>query len=231
MALTKTSSPIALGRGTSARERLPFPAFPRTARDRIPHRASRAPAHAGTASPSGSRPARSPASPSSITSCFPPSIRASRTSCASACTCRRSSSCWCCTSKRFYDRWYDLGISIVAPVFGIGTVIMAAFSPPAEVPLIGGRLLLASFFFYFMVGLRLREAVARQPHRVRRAGRRGPRSAPCPPRPRPTCCSRCSAPTSSAVAGSYALEHANRTAFLEHRQLTEVATHDGLTRC
>jgi diguanylate cyclase (GGDEF)-like protein len=31
------------------------------------------------------------------------------------------------------------------------------------------------------------------------------------------------------VAGSYALEHANRTAFLEHRQLTEVATHDGLT--
>ncbi len=30
-------------------------------------------------------------------------------------------------------------------------------------------------------------------------------------------------------AGSYALEHANRTAFLEHRLLTEVATHDGLT--
>ena len=32
-----------------------------------------------------------------------------------------------------------------------------------------------------------------------------------------------------SVAGSYALEHANRTAFLEHRQLSEVATHDGLT--
>jgi diguanylate cyclase (GGDEF)-like protein len=30
-------------------------------------------------------------------------------------------------------------------------------------------------------------------------------------------------------AGSYALEHANRAAFLEHRQLSEVATHDGLT--
>jgi diguanylate cyclase (GGDEF)-like protein len=30
--------------------------------------------------------------------------------------------------------------------------------------------------------------------------------------------------------GSYALEHANRSAFLEHRQLTEVATHDGLTK-
>jgi diguanylate cyclase (GGDEF)-like protein len=31
------------------------------------------------------------------------------------------------------------------------------------------------------------------------------------------------------LVGSYALEHAYRTAFLEHRQLTEVATHDGLT--
>ena len=63
------------------------------------------------------------------------------------------------TGKRLYGRWYDLGIGIIAPVFGIGTVIMAAFSPPAEVPLVGGRLLLASFFFYFMVGLRLREAL------------------------------------------------------------------------
>jgi diguanylate cyclase (GGDEF)-like protein len=31
------------------------------------------------------------------------------------------------------------------------------------------------------------------------------------------------------IVGSFALEHANRTAFLEHRQLTQVATHDGLT--
>jgi diguanylate cyclase (GGDEF)-like protein len=114
-------------------------------------------------------------------------------------------------------------------VFGIGTVIMAAFSPPAEVPLVGGRVLLASFFFYFMVGLRLREAL-----RVNLivyaalviaflAG---------------------TMPTATATylmftlfcaniigfAGSYALENANRKAFLEHRQLTEVATHDGLTR-
>lgn len=133
------------------------------------------------------------------------------------------------TSQRFYERWYDLGIGIIAPLFGIGTVIMAAFSPPAEVPLVGGRVLLASFFFYFMVGLRLREAL-----RVNLivyaalviaflAG---------------------TMPTATATylmftlfcaniigfAGSYALENANRKAFLEHRQLTEVATHDGLTR-
>ena len=62
------------------------------------------------------------------------------------------------TSKRFYTRWYELGISFIAPMFGIGTVIMSAFSPPNEVPLVGGRLLLACFFFYFMLGLPLRAA-------------------------------------------------------------------------
>ncbi len=133
-----------------------------------------------------------------------------------------------CTSRRFYNRWYDLGISIIAPLFGCGTVIMAAFSPPAEVPLIGGRLLLASFFFYFMVGLRLRE------------GLRANMFVFCA---LVVAFLASSMPTATVTyllftlfcaniigfAGSYALEHANRTAFLEHRQLTEVATHDGLT--
>jgi len=132
------------------------------------------------------------------------------------------------TSQRFYNRWYDLGIGIVAPAFGIGTVIMAAYSPPAEVPLVGGRVLLAAFFYYFMIGLRLREAllvnliVYTALVVAFLAG---------------------TMPTATATylmftlfcaniigfAGSYALEHANRKAFLEHRQLTEVATHDGLT--
>jgi diguanylate cyclase (GGDEF)-like protein len=133
------------------------------------------------------------------------------------------------TSERFYERWYDLGIGIVAPIFGIGTVIMAAFSPPHEVPLVGGRVLLASFFYYFMIGLRLREALLVNVIVYTAlviaflAG---------------------TMPTATATylmftlfcaniigfAGSYALEYANRKAFLEHKQLTEVATHDGLTR-
>ncbi len=79
-----------------------------------------------------------------------------------------------------------LGIAFVAPMFGIGTVIMAAFSPANEVPLIGGRLLLASFFFYFMIGLRLRSAAAREPHRVCRAGGRDSSRARCPRPPLPT---------------------------------------------
>ncbi|HEU4591629.1 MAG TPA: diguanylate cyclase [Steroidobacteraceae bacterium] len=132
------------------------------------------------------------------------------------------------TSKRFYNRWYDLGIGVIAPAFGIGTVIMAAFSPPAEVPLVGGRVLLASFFFYFMVGLRLREAL--RANLIVYAALVVAFAAGTMPTATATYlmftlfCANI-----IGFAGSYALEHANRTAFLEHRQLTEVATHDGLT--
>ncbi|HET9865589.1 MAG TPA: diguanylate cyclase [Steroidobacteraceae bacterium] len=132
------------------------------------------------------------------------------------------------TSRRFYGRWYDLGISVIAPAFGIGTVVMAAFSPPAEVPLVGGRLLLASFFFYFMVGLRLREAL--RANLIVYAALVVAFAAGTMPTATATYlmftlfCANI-----IGFAGSYALEHANRTAFLEHRQLTQVATHDGLT--
>jgi diguanylate cyclase (GGDEF)-like protein len=132
------------------------------------------------------------------------------------------------TSRRFYGRWYDLGISVIAPAFGIGTVVMAAFSPSAEVPLVGGRLLLASFFFYFMVGLRLREAL--RANLIVYAALVVAFAAGTMPTATATYlmftlfCANI-----IGFAGSYALEHANRTAFLEHRQLTQVATHDGLT--
>lgn len=132
------------------------------------------------------------------------------------------------TSKRFYSRWYDLGISIIAPLFGIGTVIMAAFSPPAEVPLVGGRLLLASFFFYFMVGLRLREAL-RANLIVYLALVIAFVAGTMPTATATYLIFTLFCANIIGFAGSYALEHANRTAFLEHRQLTEVATHDGLT--
>jgi len=132
------------------------------------------------------------------------------------------------TSKRFYDRWYDTGIAFVAPMFGIGTVIMAAFSPANEVPLIGGRLLLASFFFYFMIGLRLRSAM--QANLIVFAALAIAAVAGTMPSATATyLIFTLFTANIIGVAGSYALEHANRTAFLEHRQLTEVATHDGLT--
>jgi len=132
------------------------------------------------------------------------------------------------TSKRFYERWYELGIGFVAPMFGIGTVIMAAFSPPHEVPLIGARLLLAAFFFYFMIGLGFRAAM-----RVNLIVFAALIVAFLAGKMPTTTATYLMALLFTAniigVSASYALEHANRTAFLEHRQLSEVATHDGLT--
>jgi diguanylate cyclase (GGDEF)-like protein len=133
-----------------------------------------------------------------------------------------------CTSKRFYERWYELGIGFIAPIFGIGTVIMAAFSPPAEVPLVGARLLLASFFFYFMVGLGFR-AAARANLIVFAALVVAFLAGTMDPKMATYLMFLLFCANLIGCAGSYALEHANRTAFLEHRQLTEVATHDGLT--
>src|SRR5690349_16195754 len=133
------------------------------------------------------------------------------------------------TSKRFYERWYGITSSIILPLFGIGTVTMAAFSPPQEAALIGGRLMLAAFFFYFMVGLRLREAL-----RTNLLVFVSLVVAFSFGIMRPEIATYLTFTLFCAniigFAGSYALEHANRTAFLEHRQLTEVATHDGLTQ-
>ncbi len=134
-----------------------------------------------------------------------------------------------CTSKRFYTRWYDLGISLVAPMFGIGIVIMAAFSPASEVPLVGGRLLLVAFFFYFMIGLRFREAV-RANVIVLSALVVAAVATSMPGTTATYLLFTLFVANLIGVVGSYALEHANRTAFLEHRQLSEVATHDGLTK-
>jgi diguanylate cyclase (GGDEF)-like protein len=133
-----------------------------------------------------------------------------------------------CTSKRFYARWYDLGIGVVAPLFGIGIVIMAAVAPVNEVPMVGGRLLLVAFFFYFMIGLRFREAVLANLI-VFAALAVATIASPMPGSTGTYLLFTLFCANLIGVIGSYALEHANRTAFLEHRQLTEVATHDGLT--
>jgi diguanylate cyclase (GGDEF)-like protein len=133
-----------------------------------------------------------------------------------------------CTSKRFYTRWYELGIGLVAPLFGVGTVIMATFSPPHEVPLVGSRMMLASFFFYFMIGLRFREAV-RANLIVFAALAIAAIFSSMAGATATYLLFTLFVANLIGLVGSYALEHANRTAFLEHRQLTEVATHDGLT--
>ena len=132
------------------------------------------------------------------------------------------------TTPRLYLRWYQPAIQIAAPLFGIGTVLMAVEATPAQLPLVAARLLLAAFYFYFMLGLCFNAAlrsngVLMLAYALAALG--GAIAVPV-------------ATYSLFVllcanfiggAGCYALEYANRVAFLERRRLAEVATHDGLT--
>jgi diguanylate cyclase (GGDEF)-like protein len=132
------------------------------------------------------------------------------------------------TTPRLYLRWYQPAIQIAAPLFGVGTVLMAVEATPAQLPLVAARLLLAAFYFYFMLGLTFSAALRSNLLLIvayATAALAGAIAAPV-------------ATYSLFVllcanliggAGCYALEYANRVAFLERRRLAEVATHDGLT--
>jgi diguanylate cyclase (GGDEF)-like protein len=133
------------------------------------------------------------------------------------------------TSPKLYARWYRPGIQITAPMFGLGTVLMAAYALPAHTPLVGARVLLVAFFIYFMLGLRAMQALRANAFvgaALVIAGLSGWIAADvvtylafaffCA--------------NVIGFAGAYALEHANRTAFLERQLLVEIAALDGLTR-
>ena len=132
------------------------------------------------------------------------------------------------TSQRFYRRWYQPAIQIGAPLFGIGLVVMAAYASPAQVPLVSARLLLVTFFIYFMLGMRFRVAL-RSNVIVTLAYLAASvlDAVPGPVAVYQLFALLCA--NLIGAAGCYALEHANRLAFLERRRLEEVAAHDGLT--
>lgn len=132
------------------------------------------------------------------------------------------------TSPRWYVRWYQPAIQIAAPLFGLGTVLMAVEATPAQLPLVAARLLLAAFYFYFMLGLSFNAALRSNLLLIAAYAAAALSGAIAP----------IVATYSLFVllcanliggAGCYALEYANRVTFLERRRLAEVATHDGLT--
>jgi hypothetical protein len=51
------------------------------------------------------------------------------------------------TSPRLYQRWYQPAIQAAAPLFGLGTVLMAVEALPEQLPLVAARLILAAFYF------------------------------------------------------------------------------------
>lgn len=137
--------------------------------------------------------------------------------------------CLLATSTRFYSRLYLPAIQLGAPLFGIGTVVMTSYAFPEHAALVGCRVLLVAFFIYFMLGLRTIQALVSNvivAVSLILAGTSGAIS--------PEVATYLSFALFCAniigSAGAYALEHANRTSFLERRLLVEIAALDGLTR-
>jgi len=99
---------------------------------------------------------------------------------------------------------------------------------PAQLPLVAARLLLAAFYFYFMLGLSFGAAV--RTNLLLISAYAGAALAGEIPATVATY-SLFVLVSANLIggAGCYALEHANRIAFLERRRLAEVALYDGLT--
>ena len=132
------------------------------------------------------------------------------------------------TAPQLYARWYQPAIQAAAPLFGVGAVLMAVEATAAQLPLIAARLLLAAFYFYFMLGLTFSAALRTNLLLIAAyatAALLGAIAAPV------AIYSLFVLVCANLIggAGCYALEYANRVAFLERCRLAEVATHDALT--
>ena len=132
------------------------------------------------------------------------------------------------TTPRWYMRWYQPAIQIAAPLFGAGTVLMAVEATPAQLPLVAARLLLAAFYFYFMLGMTFGAALRTNLLLIAIYAGAAVIGAIAPSVAIYSLFVLFSANLIGG-AGCYALEYANRVAFIERRRLAQVAMHDGLT--
>ena len=132
------------------------------------------------------------------------------------------------TGPRLFAKWYQPAVQIAAPLFGIGSVVLAAQASIDQLPLVAARLLLAVFFFYFMISLSFWAAI--RTNVVLVAGFSvATFMGFIPPHIATYVLFTLLCANLIGALGCYALEHANRVAFLDRRRLVEVAMHDGLT--
>ena len=137
--------------------------------------------------------------------------------------------CLLATFKPFYLKWYHVAMQIGGPLFGIGTVLMASYAQPQHTALVGARMLLVTFFFFFMAGLRTRQALRGNLIMLAAFITAGILQLITIEVATYLSFALVCANVIGA-AGAYALEHANRTSFLERKLLLEIAELDGLTR-
>jgi diguanylate cyclase (GGDEF)-like protein len=135
---------------------------------------------------------------------------------------------WFASAQR-YARWYAPAIQVGAPLFGVVAAIMAAYGPDATSVALGtARLVLSTFFIYFMLGMSFFAAL-RTNALVFAAFAIASMSLSMAPPMMIYNLFVLFCANLFAGAGSYALEHATRLAFVERKLLSEVASHDGLT--
>jgi len=133
------------------------------------------------------------------------------------------------TGRRFYLRFYERAMQIGAPLFGIGSVLMASYADHDNIALVGARLLLVAFFLYFMSGFRLNQALSCNV--IVFAALIWVGAAGMIPAGIATylgfalLCANI-----IGCTGAYALERVNRTSFLERLTLEELASRDGLAQ-
>jgi len=137
--------------------------------------------------------------------------------------------CLLATIKPLYLRVYLPAIQVAAPLFGMGTVMMACYAEPEYTPLVGARLLLVAFFLYFMLGMRFAPAL-RSNLIVLGALIVAGLVGTIHPQEAIYMAFAVFCANVIGGAGAYSLEHANRAAFLERKLLAEMAALDGLTR-
>jgi diguanylate cyclase (GGDEF)-like protein len=137
--------------------------------------------------------------------------------------------CLLATFKPFYTKWYQGAMQVCGPLFGIGTVLLASYAQSQHTALVGARILLVAFFFFFMSGLRMTQAL--RGNVVILSALIGAGVIGLLPSEVSTYLSFAMVcAITIGAAGAYALEYANRTSFLERKLLVEIAALDGLTR-
>ncbi|HEU4485536.1 MAG TPA: diguanylate cyclase [Povalibacter sp.] len=137
--------------------------------------------------------------------------------------------CLMATYKPLYINWYQVSMQLGGPLFGIGSVLLASYAQEQHTALVGGRIILVAFFYYFMSGLRLKQTLRGNLIILLAlivAGVIG--LMPGQVATYLTFALICA--NVIGGAGAYALEYANRTSFLERKLLVEIAELDGLTR-
>ncbi len=128
-----------------------------------------------------------------------------------------------------FRRWYPLAMQLGGPLYGLGSVLLIAFAQSDHTALVGSRLLLVCFFIFFMCALRTVQALLN--NLIILGLFVGAGILGLIPAPIVTYLSFAYVVgIIIGTAGSYAVEHAMRSSFLERRFLSETAERDGLTQ-